>query len=71
MIRVFFVDVGGTVIAESGEKEEEIARESALEAEDKEDEDEYIKEEGNGKNAAFKGTRMLVDVEDIEVGFGT
>ena len=68
---MFLVDVGGTVIAEGGEEKEAIARESALEAEDKEDEDEDIKEEGNGENAAFQCTRMLVDVEDIEVGFGT
>ena len=71
MVRVLFVNVGGTVIAEGGEKKEEIARESALEAEDKEDEDEYIKEQGNGEDAAFEDTRMLVDVEDIKVGFGS
>ena len=68
---MLFVNVGRTVIAEGGEKKEEIARESALEAEDKEDEDEYIEEEGNGEDAAFEGTRMLVDVEDIDVGFGS
>ena len=71
MIRVLFVNVGGTVIAEGGEEKEEIAWESALEAEDKEDEDKYIKEQGNGEDAAFEDTRMLVDVEDIKVGFGS
>ena len=68
---MFFVNVGGTVIAEGGEKKEEIGRESALEAEDKKDEDEYIKEEGNGKDAAFEDARMLVDVENIDVRFGS
>ena len=68
---MLFVNVGGTVIAEGGKKKEEIARESALEAEDQKDEDEYVKEEGNGKDAAFEDARMLVDVEDIDVGFGS
>ena len=68
---MFFVNVGGTVIAEGGEKKEEIARESALEAEDKKDEDEYIKEERNGEDAAFEDARMSVDVEYVEVGFGS
>ena len=68
---MFLVNVGGTVITEGGEKKEEIARESALEAEDKEDEDEYIQEERNGEDAAFEDTRMLVDVEDVDVGCGS
>ena len=68
---MLFINVGGTVIAEGGEKKEEIARESALEAEDKKDEDEYIEEEGNGEDAAFEETRMFIDVEDIDVGFGS
>ena len=71
MVHGFFVNVGGTVIAEGGEKKEEIARESALEAEDKKDEDEYIKEERNGEDAAFEDARMPVDVEYVEVGFGS
>ena len=69
MVRILFVNVGGTVIAEGGEKKEEIARESALEAEDKKDEDEYIKEERNREDAAFEDARMFIDMEDIEVGF--
>ena len=42
-----------------------------MEAEDKKDQDEYIKEEGNNEDTAFEDARMLVDVEDIDVGFGS
>ena len=63
------IDVGGTVIAENGEDEEEIGGEGSLEAEDEEDEDEYVEEERNGEDAAFECARMLVEVEDVEVGF--
>ncbi len=69
MVRILFVDVCRTVIAEDGEEEGEIGGESALEAEDEEHEDEYIEEEGDRENAPFEGSRVPVEVEDIEVGF--
>lgn len=65
----FLVDVGGTIIAKDGEDEEEIGGKGSLEAEDEEDKDNYVEEERNGEDAAFKGARMLVEVEDVEVGF--
>ena len=65
----FLVDVGGTIIAEDGEDEEEIGGKGSFEAEDEEDKDEYVEEERNGEDAAFEGARMLVEVEDVEVGF--
>ena len=69
MTRNSLIDVGGTFIAENGEDEEEIGGEGSLEAEDEEEEDEYIEEERNGEDAAFEGARMLVEVKDVEVGF--
>ena len=69
MARNLLVDVGRTIIAEDGEDEEEVGREGALEAEDEEDEYEYVEEERNGEDAAFEGARMRVKVDDIEVGF--
>ena len=65
----FLVDVGGTIIAEDGEDEEEIGGKCSLEAEDEEDKDKYVEEERNGEDAAFEGERMLVEVDDVEVGF--
>ena len=70
MISVLFVDVGGTIIAEYGEEEEEIGSESFLEPEDEQEKDEYVEEEGDGEDTPFEGSRRFVEVEDVEVGFG-
>ena len=40
-----------------------------MEAEDEEHEDEYIEEERDCENTPFEGSRVPVEVEDIEVGF--
>ena len=69
MTRNSLIDVGGTIIAEYGEYEEEIGGEGSLEAEDEEDEDEYVEEKRDGEDAAFECARMLVEVEDVEVRF--
>lgn len=69
MVRILFVDVCRTVIAKDGEEEGEIGGESSLEAKDEEHKDEYIEEEGDCENAPFEGSRVPVEVEDIEVGF--
>ena len=67
---VLSVNVGGTFVADGGDEEEEVGRQGALEAEDEEDEDEYVEEERDGEDAALECTRVGVEVEDVEVGFG-
>lgn len=71
MIRILFVDVGWTLIAENGEEEEEISGEGALKAEDEQDEDEYVEEERDGENAPFEGERVRVEVEYVDMGLGS
>ena len=48
-----------------------IGGEGALKAVDEDDEDEYVEKERNGEDAPFEGPRMCVEVENIEVGFGS
>ena len=71
MIRVLSIDVRRTFIAKKGSEEEEVSGEGALEAENEEDEDEYVQDEGNGEDAAFEDARVRVEVEDVEVRFGS
>lgn len=71
MIRVLLVNIGGTVIAEDGEEEEKVGGDGTLEPEDEEDEDEYVEEKGHGENAPLKDPRVRVEVDEIEVGFGS
>lgn len=42
-----------------------------MEAKDKEDEDEYVEEQGDGEDAAFEAERVRVEMNDIEVRFGS
>ena len=42
-----------------------------MEAENEEDEDENVEEEGNGEDAAFEDARVHVEVDDVKVGFGS
>lgn len=70
MIRILFIDVGGTVIAENGEEEVEIGGEGSLETEDEDYENEDVEEERDGEDAPFESGRVRVEVDDIEVRFG-
>lgn len=70
MIRILFIDVGGTVIAENGEEEVEIGGEGSLETEDEDYENEDVEEERDGEDAPFESGRVRVKVENIEVRFG-
>lgn len=70
MVRVFFVDIGRAVVAENGEEEEEVGGKGSLKAKDEKDEDEYVEEQGDGKDATFESTQMGVKVDDVDVGFG-
>lgn len=71
MIRILFIDICRTVIAEDREKEEEIGGQGMLESKDEDDKDEYVEEEGDGEDAPFEGARMRVQVEYVDVGFGS
>lgn len=70
MIRILFIDVGGTVIAENGEEEVKIGGEGSLETEDEDYENEDVEEERDGEDAPFESGRVRVEVDDIEVRFG-
>ncbi len=71
MIRSLSIDVRGAFIAKKGGEEEEVGGEGALEAENEKNEDEYVQNEGNDEDAAFEDARVRVEVEDVEVGFGS
>lgn len=70
MVRIFLIDIGRAVIAENGEEKEEVGGEGSLKAKDEEDEDEYVEEQGNGKDAPFESAGMRVEVDDVDVRFG-
>ena len=57
-------------MAENGEEEEEVSGKGSLKAKDEEDEDEYVEEQGDGKDAPFESAEMGVEVDDVDVGFG-
>ena len=69
MIRILLIDVGGAFVAKDREKEEEVGGESVLEAEDQEDENEDIEDQGDGEDAALEGPRLCIQMENVEVGF--
>lgn len=70
MIRIFFINICGTIIAENGEKKEEVGGDGTLEAKDEEDEDKYVEEQGDGEDAALEAERLRVEVDDIDMGLG-
>lgn len=54
-------------MAEKGEEEEEIGGKGSLQAIDKEDENGYVEQKGNDKDAPFESAGMLVEVDDVDV----
>ena len=62
MARIFLINVCRTFIVEGGKEEIEVGREATLKAENKEDGDEYVEDEGDGEDAAFESTRVRVEM---------